>query len=97
MTVIIIIDIQLFDVIFLRTPIVGAGLSGEDGRRVAVVEGDPVTLECGTDLTGNPLPLLVWRDNNAMSVFGMEGERNGLLLIVTVIALPLSELCVMRR
>ena len=56
-------------------------------RRVAVVEGDTVTLVCGTDLTGNPLPLIVWRDNNAMSVFGMEGERNGLLLILTVIAL----------
>ena len=56
-------------------------------RRVAVVEGDPVTLVCGTDLTGNPLPLIVWRDNNAMSVFGMEGERNRLLLILTVIAL----------
>ena len=70
--------------------IVGAGLSGEDVRRVAVVEGDPVTLVCGTDLTGNPLPLIVWRDNNAMSVFGMEGERNGLLLILTVIALLMT-------
>ena len=46
-----------------------------------MVEGDPVTLECGTDLTGNPLPLIVWRDNNATSVFGMEGEKNGLLLM----------------
>ena len=44
---------------------VGAGLSVV-GRTetVAVLEGDSATLVCGTDLTGNPMPSVSWRDNN---------------------------------
>lgn len=42
---------------------VEAGLGGS-ADLVAVLEGDPVTLVCGTDLTGNPTPLVQWTDNN---------------------------------
>ena len=54
---------------------VGAGLVGADSESVAVLEGDSVTLVCGTDLTGNPIPTVVWRDNNGRSV--EEGGRDG--------------------
>ena len=29
-----------------------------------MLEGDSVTLVCGTDLTGNPIPTVVWRDSS---------------------------------
>jgi hypothetical protein len=35
---------------------------------VAVLEGDSVTLVCGTDLTGNPIPTVVWRDSSGSEV-----------------------------
>ena len=44
---------------------VEAGLGGS-ADPVAVLEGDPVTLVCGTDLTGNPIPIVQWTDNNGM-------------------------------
>ena len=48
---------------------VGAGLSGAGSGTVAVLEGDSATLVCGTDLTGNPIPSVSWRDNNDRSVW----------------------------
>ena len=43
----------------------GAGLSVV-GRTetVAVLEGDSATLVCGTDLTGNPMPSVSWKDSS---------------------------------
>ena len=46
---------------------VGAGLGGDGSGTVAVLEGETATLVCGTDLTGNPLPTVTWRDNNDRS------------------------------
>ena len=50
---------------FLLSSTVEAGLGGS-ADPVAVLEGDPVTLVCGTDLTGNPIPLVQWTANNGM-------------------------------
>ena len=44
---------------------VGAGLSGGSGSQEAL-EGDSITLLCGTQLTGNPLPVVAWTDNNGL-------------------------------
>ena len=54
---------------------VGAGLIAADPESEAVLEGDSVTLVCGTDLTGNPIPTVVWRDSSGRSVCG--GTREG--------------------
>ena len=49
--------------VFVR--VVGAGLTIPVGSEsVVVLEGDSVTLVCGTDLTGNPIPNITWTDNN---------------------------------
>ena len=42
---------------------VGAGLGGAGSVSVPVLEGEPATLVCGTDLTGNPTPTITWTDN----------------------------------
>ena len=43
---------------------VGAGLTIPPGSEsVAVLEGESVTLVCGTNLTGNPIPTITWTDN----------------------------------
>ena len=52
-------------VVYMYVSAVGAGLSGGGGSQGAL-EGDNVTLLCGTQLTGNPLPVVAWTDNNGL-------------------------------
>jgi hypothetical protein len=55
---------------------------------VAVVEGGPATLVCGTGLTGNPTPTVSWTDNNDTEV--TEGGRVTLSSGVEEVSLSLA-------
>ena len=46
---------------------VGAGFGGAGSEVVAVLEGERVTLVCGTNLSGNPIPNVTWTDHSDRS------------------------------
>ena len=61
--------IHLGILLYFKT--VRAGLRTAGSEVVAVLEGERVTLVCGTGLTGNPIPTVTWTDNNNRSEYNL--------------------------